>query len=346
MTGKEKQDTILIVDDNNAARALLKGLFEEDYRVLVAKDGREAIQMLTQDYMSVAIILLDIHMPVMDGMATLKVLRQKKVLNRIPVVLMTSEGSSELEREGYDLGAVDIIRKPFDNHIVVRRVKNLIELYVYKNRLEKAVRQQTKRIEQMNDRFVEVMCSIIEQKEEESKEHVGNVRKYTTLLAKKLAEKKPEYGLNEHRIMLIAKGSVLHDIGKVALDDAVLKKTTTLTDTEMELMYSHTTKGSEIVQEMADIQDAEYFQVCYDICRYHHERYDGGGYPEGLKGDEIPIAAQLVGLADVYDRLTNDNARRRAYGNKEAMQMILDGECGEFSEVLLQCFKEIETDLS
>lgn len=346
MAGKVKQDSILIVDDNNTLRMLLKNMFKNDYKVLEAKDGREAIQILTQDYKSVAIILLDVMMPVMDGMSTLKVLKDKRVLNRIPVALITSEGSSELEREGYDLGAVDVIRKPFDNHIVVQRVKNLIELYVYKNRLEDVVRQQTKRIETMNDRFVEVMCSIIESKEEESMGHVKNVRKYTELLAKKAADKFPELGLDEKRISLITKGSVLHDIGKVTLDDSILKKTTNLTKDEEEMMKSHTTKGSEIVQEMVDIQDAEYFQVCYNICRYHHEQYDGKGYPEGLAGDDIPLSAQLVGLADTYDHLTSDNVRRRSYGNKEALQMILDGECGQFSPKLLQCIEEIQDELA
>lgn len=335
-----KQDSILIVDDSATLRALLKNMFKGQYKILEAKNGKEALQLIMQEYKSIAIIMLDVLMPVMDGLSTIRILKDKKVLNRIPVVLITSEGSADVEQEGYDLGAADVIRKPFDNHIVVQRVKNLVELYVYKNRLEDVVRQQTRRIEQMNDRFVEVMCSMVEEKEE-SPQHITNVKKYTEQIAKKLCELYPETPLDEKRINLIVKGSVLHDIGKMAIDDSLLKKTANLSKDELEQFYSHTTKGSEMVQEMADIQDQEYFNVCHDICRYHHERYDGNGYPEGLKGDEIPLSAQIVGLADAYDKLTSDNVRRRAYGNKEAMQMIVDGECGEFSPQLLECFTQL-----
>lgn len=336
-----KQDSILIVDDNATLRALLRNIFKNEYKVLEAKDGKEALQILTKEYHSIAIILLDVLMPVMDGMATLKVLSEKKIINRIPVVLITSEESTALEIESYQLGVAEVIRKPFNNHIVTQRVKNLIELYVYKNRLEAMVRQQIKRIEEMNERIIEVMCQMVETKEEESREHIANVKRYTGLLAEKMSEKYSETGLDEKQIQMIVRGSALHDIGKVAIDDSVLKKATNLTKDEREVLYSHTTKGSEMVREMAGIQDEEYFQVCYDICRYHHERYDGNGYPEGLKGDEIPLSAQIVGLADTYDMLTSDSVRRRAYGNKEAMQMILDGEYGEFSPQLLECFTEI-----
>lgn len=336
-----KQDSILIVDDNATLRALLKNMFKNDYKVLEAKNGREALQILTKEYHSVAIILLDVLMPVMDGMSTLKILKEKNILNRIPVVLITSEESAQLEMESYQLGAADVIRKPFNNHIVTQRVKNLIELYVYKNRLEAMVRQQIKRMEEMNERIIEVMCQMVETKEEESTEHISNVKRYTRLLAEKMSEKYSDTGLDEKQIQMIVRGSALHDIGKVAIDDSVLKKTTNLTADEKEVLRSHTTKGSEMVREMAGIQDEEYFQVCYDICRFHHERYDGNGYPDGLKGEEIPLSAQIVGLADTYDKLTSDNVRRRAYGNKEAMQMILDRECGEFSPRLLECFLEL-----
>ncbi|MCI8372879.1 MAG: response regulator [Lachnospiraceae bacterium] len=339
-----KQDSILIVDDNATLRALLKNMFKNEYRVLEAVNGREALEILTKEYQSIAIILLDVLMPVMDGMSTLKILKEKNVLNRIPVVLLTAEESTELEKEGYALGAVDLVRKPFNNYIVVQRVKNLIELYVYKNQLEAMVRQQTKELIRMNDRVVEVMCGVVESKEEESPEHIENVKKYTKLLAEKLNEKYPEYKLDERTIGLITKGSVLHDIGKLAIDDQVLKKTTILTKDELEVLYSHTTKGSEMVRTMADIQDEEYFKVCHDICRYHHERYDGKGYPDGLKGEDIPLSAQIVGLADSYDKLTSDNIRRRAYGNREAMQMIMDGECGEFSPKLLECMVDLQDE--
>lgn len=339
-----KQDSILIVDDNATLRALLKNMFKNEYRVLETVNGREALEILTKEYQSIAIILLDVLMPVMDGMSTLKILKEKNVLNRIPVVLLTAEESTELEKEGYALGAVDLVRKPFNNYIVVQRVKNLIELYVYKNQLEAMVRQQTKELIRMNDRVVEVMCGVVESKEEESPEHIENVKKYTKLLAEKLNEKYPEYKLDERTIGLITKGSVLHDIGKLAIDDQVLKKTTILTKDELEVLYSHTTKGSEMVRTMADIQDEEYFKVCHDICRYHHERYDGKGYPDGLKGEDIPLSAQIVGLADSYDKLTSDNIRRRAYGNREAMQMIMDGECGEFSPKLLECMVDLQDE--
>lgn len=341
MSKEGKQDTILIVDDNPTLRALLRAMFKGNYKILEAVNGKEALQILTREYQSLAIILLDVMMPVMDGLATLRILKEKRILNRIPVALITAEESTDVEKEGYQLGAADVIRKPFNNHIVVQRVKNLIEQYKYKNRLEDMVRQQTRRLEVMHDRILEVMCGVVESKEEESPEHITNVKRYTRILAEKVAEKCPEYGLDEKRIELITKGSVLHDIGKVAIDDSVLKKTTRLTEDERLLLYSHTTKGSEMVQQMADIQDEEYLQVCYDICRYHHEKYDGKGYPDGLKGEEIPIAAQIVGLADSYDKLTSDNIRRRAYGNKEAIQMILDGECGEFSPKLMECFEEL-----
>lgn len=346
MTNEMKQDTILIVDDNGTLRALLRAMFKGRYKVLEATNGKEALQIIAQDYQSIAIILLDVMMPVMDGVETLRILSEKKIINRIPVVFITAEESTDVEKEGYGLGAADVIRKPFNNHIVVQRVKNLIELYRYKNRLEDMVREQTRRLEEMHDRMFEVMCSVVESKEEESPEHVINVKKYSRLLAEKVCEKLPEYGLDKKQVELIAKASVLHDIGKIAIDDSVLKKTTRLNDDEMQLLKSHTTKGSEMVQEMADIQDEDYLKVCYEICRYHHEKYDGKGYPDGLKGEEIPIAAQIVGLADIYDKLTSDNLRRRAYGNKEAIRMIVDGECGEFSPKLMECFLELQEVLS
>lgn len=345
MANEIKQECILIADDNPARRTVLKELFR-GCRVAEASNGKEALQMITREYQSIVIILIAVNMPVMDGMSVLRILKEKKIQNHIPVVLIMDEASNQKdEEEGYELGAADIIRRPFNNRIVIRRVKNLIEQYSYKNRLEDMVRQQMRHLEAMHDRILEVMCGVVESKEEESPEHITNVKRYTRMLAEKLSEKYQEYELDDKRIELITKGSVLHDIGKVAIDDSVLKKTTRLTEDELRLLQSHTTKGSEMVQEMADIQDEEYLKVCYDICRYHHEKYDGRGYPDGLKGEEIPIAAQIVGLADTYDKLTSDNIRRRAYGNKEAVQMILDGECGEFSPKLMACFAEIKNSI-
>ena len=348
------QDTILVVDDIEMNRMILSEIFRDKYKILEAENGAEALAVVKARQESIAIILLDVVMPVMDGFEVLRILSERKMLDKIPVILVTGDTSENTEKKGYDTGVSDIIIKPFDSHIIRRRVDNIIELYRHKNKLESLVEEQTKRLSQqnailmkqavqlqeMNNHIIDAMSNIVEFRNMESGTHVKRIKKFTKCMAECIADCFPEYGLDAEKIRLITQSSAMHDIGKIVIPDSILLKPGKLTKEEFEVMKTHTVRGCELMRFIADIQDAAFYRYSYDICRYHHERYDGRGYPDGLIGEEIPIAAQIVSLADVYDALVSDRVYKKAFDKDTAYHMIMNGECGTFSPKILECFEK------
>lgn len=296
-------------------------------------------------------MLLDLIMPNVDGYAVLDYMRENGLLDRIPVIVISAESARGVEVKCLEMGVTDFIRKPFDSVTVRRRVKNTADLFMYKNHLEDKVRLQTRDLEEKNklllaqaeqiretnEKIVDILGTVVEYRNLESGEHIKRVKGFTEILAKKAAEKYPEYGLTDEKISVIVEASPLHDIGKIAIKDSVLLKPGRLTKEEFEYMK---TQGCEILRQIAGTWSEEYEHISYEICRHHHERYDGKGYPDGLVGEEIPISAQLVSIADVYDALVSDRVYKKAIAKDKAYQMILDGECGTFSPRLIECFKE------
>lgn len=347
------QDTILVVDDIELNRMILSEIFCDKYKIIEARNGVEALEVLEEHRESIAVILLDVIMPVMDGFEVLQILSKRHLLKKIPVILVTGDTSENTEKKGYDTGVSDIIIKPFDSHIVRRRVDNIIELYRHKNKLESLVQEQTQKLseqnavlvkqavqlQEMNDHIIDAMSNIVEFRNMESGTHVKRIKKFTRCIAECIAQNYPEYNLDTEKIRLITQSSAMHDIGKIVIPDSILLKPGKLTREEFEVMKTHTVRGCELMRFIVDFQDAAFYRYSYDICRYHHERYDGRGYPDGLIGEEIPIAAQIVSLADVYDALVSDRVYKKAFDKDTAFHMIINGECGTFSPKILTCFK-------
>ena len=343
---------ILIVDDAEFNRELLREMLQDEFDILEADNGKSALEVIAEQKDHINAILLDLVMPVMDGFEVLKNLGEQKIIGKIPVLVISGENSSQNEKKCFDYGVSDFIGKPFNTTLVKLRVQNMVNQYVYKNRLEEKVAEQTAvlrkanerlkeqaaKLEKRNQDIIEVLGTIVEYRNLESGEHVQRVKGYTRILAEVFCKKYPEYGLTEEKIKTIAAASVLHDLGKIAIPDSILLKPGKLTKEEFETMKTHTVRGCEIIESMKVEWNSEMKKACYEIARYHHERYDGKGYPDGLKGDEIPISAQLVSIADVYDALINVRCYKAAYPKDEAFHMIVNGECGTFSPKLLEAF--------
>ena len=337
------RDTILVVDDMEVNRAILRGLFEQDYNLLEAENGEQALVLLEQCHGRIAAVLLDLVMPVMDGYETMEALRGKGLLSEFPVVVITAEGSADNEVKAFDLGASDIVMKPFEPYVVKRRIQNIIELNLRKLYQEELIAEQSAKLRESNAVMVDALSSIIEYRSVETGQHIQRIRLFTKILLEDVARSCPEYGLDERTIDVIASASSMHDIGKIAISDSILNKPGRLTEAEFQIMKTHTVKGCEMLSNLDRMSDKEYLQYAYNICRYHHERWDGRGYPDGLKGDGIPICAQVVGVADCYDALTTDRVYKKAIPPDEACNMILNGECGMFSPRLLECLKNVQS---
>lgn len=335
------KNQILIVDDMKLTRALLSELFCKEYEILEAENGLEALDLIHQYRETTAAILLDIVMPVMDGFQLMKHLQEEGALERIPVILITAETFPYNEIKGLNLGASDLIVKPFDPYIVKKRVQNNIELYKHKNHLEDLLEHQTQKLMETNDFIVDALSTVIEYRSLESGHHIRRIRTFTKVLAEQVMREYPEYQLTPKMIEIISSAAVMHDIGKIAIPDSILLKPGKLTPVEFDIMKTHALKGCDILNAFQCIDDKEYLRYCYHICRHHHERWDGKGYPDGLEGDAIPIAAQIVSIADVYDALTNERVYKSAYTHEKAVNMIKTGQCGLFSPKLLVCFEHI-----
>ncbi len=351
-----KRDTILIFEDNAIDRSILVELFQSEYQILEAENGKEGIEILRNHLSSVAIVLLDNIMPVMDGFAVLEYLKEKNIVGKIPFIMITGENSPELERKGYEYGIVSYVKKPYQPEVVKQVVQNAIGWFQYKMQLELMVkkqninmqkqnsvlRQQTKKLNHVNEILIDSLSNIVEFRNMESKQHIKRIREYSMCLGKSVLKLYPEYELTPEKLVQIGWASSLHDIGKIAIPDSIILKPAKLTKDEFELIKSHTTKGAEIIQHRVRLNDKAIFDYAYDIARHHHEKYDGNGYPDGLKGDEISIAAQIVSLVDVYDALTSKRVYKVAYESDKAYQMILNGHSGVFSPKLLKAFAEVK----
>lgn len=337
------KNELLIVDDVEINRAILAELFRERYTILEAENGEEAEQSLKKNRDSIAAVLLDIVMPIKGGFDVLNFMHEKDMMKEIPVILITGDNSSSVQKKGYDLGVSDIINKPFDPYIVRSRVNNTVELYRYKNHLEDLVQDQTKKLQEHNTQLINTLGTIVEFRNMESGAHTLRIREFTKALLLVVKRKYPEYGLTNKEINTIADAAVLHDVGKISISDTVLLKPGKLTKEEFEVMKTHTTKGAEIVKQISSM-DEDYFRHSYDIALCHHEKWKGEGYPNGLKGKEIPLSAQVVSIADCYDALVSERVYKPPFTTEEAFQMIMNGECGSFSEELLECFKEVKPE--
>ena len=335
------RNTLLIVDDMEINRAILRSLFEQEYNLLEAENGEQGLMLLNQYKNTIAAVLLDIVMPVKDGYEVMIEMSQNRLLDEVPVIVITAQDSTENEVRAFDLGASDIVMKPFEPHVVRRRVENVVELNRHKRHLEELVEEQAINLRESKAALMDALSSVIEHRGIESGQHVLRIRMFTKLLLEDVMDNYPEYGLDDQKIGVISSAAALHDIGKIAIPDAILNKPGPLTVDEFEVMKTHAEKSCEILAGLERMHDREYLQYAYDICRYHHERWDGNGYPDGLTGENIPICAQVAGVADVYDALTSDRVYQKAFSPEKAYNMILNGECGLFPPKLLECFKNV-----
>ena len=339
---KRNLPQLLVVDDSEMNREILKEILGKEYRILEACDGNEALEMLEQYGTEISLVLLDIIMPQMDGFEVLAYMNRDKWIEDIPVIMISSEGSESYIRRAYELGASDYISRPFDAKVVYQRVINMIKLYAKQRRLIHLVTDQIYEKEKNNRMMTGILSQIVEFRNGESGLHVLHINILTQLLLEKLMRKSENYNLSWSQQYMIATASALHDIGKIGIDEKILNKPGKLTKEEFEIMKQHTLIGAQMLDSLEMYHDEEMMKYAYEICRWHHERYDGKGYPDGLKGEEIPLSAQVVSLADVYDALVSDRVYKKAYSHEKAMEMILNGECGVFNPILLECLVEIQ----
>ena len=341
----QNKSQILLVDDSAMSRMILKEILSGDYSILEAENGQECLEKMQAEAGNIALVLLDINMPVMDGFEVLKAMNVNHTIEDIPVIMISSDDSDAAIRRSYELGASDYVTRPFDARIVYRRVTNTIKLYAKQRRLVQMVSDQIRARENNTDMLVGVLSHIVEFRNGESGAHVRHIRIITELLLHRLLEISSQYPITAEQQDNIPLASALHDIGKIGIDETILNKPGKLTPEEFEVIKTHSMLGAEMLHQLENFNEQPLLQTAYEIARWHHERWDGRGYPDGLKGDEIPISAQLVALADVYDALTSERCYKKAFSHEKAVQMILNGECGAFNPLLLQCLTDMQTDL-
>ncbi|MDR3765529.1 MAG: response regulator [Butyricicoccus sp.] len=346
----EERDILLVVDDYAVNRAILEQIFADRYTVMAAEDGETGLAKILEAPERLCAVLLDVVMPGIDGLEVLRRLNRKGLLDTFPIFLITAEASSQVLQESYSLGVMDVISKPVLPYVVRRRVQSVIELYQTRQRLGRTVESQKEKllrqaeeIIELNQGMVEALAAAIEFRSEESGAHVHRIHDATKCLLSKTAWGK---GLSEQDIQEIALASILHDVGKIAVPDAILNKPGRLTAEEFETMKTHTVQGAALLAQIPQLRRHHAYHYAVDIARHHHERWDGRGYPDGLKGEEISIWAQAVSLADVYDALSCKRVYKSAFPRERVLEMIRNGECGVFNPELLRCFFEVEEELS
>ena len=339
-----ERQTILIVDDAEMNRMMLSDMLGDQYDYVEAADGREALRILEKN-VSIDLILLDINMPEMNGFEVLEEMNRYHWIDEVPVIMITAEESVESMEHAYSLGVTDYIPRPFNVYIVRRRVENTLNLYVNQKRLMRLVSDQIAEKEENNTLMVSILSNVVEIRNHESGDHIRNIRRITELLLHQLVQKTKAYHLSEEDIALIKTASSLHDIGKITIPEEILNKPGKLTKEEFEIMKTHSAAGAQILEQMKYGQDKPLYRYALEICRWHPERWDGHGYPDGLMGEEIPISAQIVAIADVYDALTSERCYKKAYDHTTAINMILNGECGAFNPLLLECLTETAPQL-
>ena len=342
-TFQSEKPSILIVDDSEMNRVILNEMLKDEYRVLEADNGRTALDMVDRYGDELSLVLLDIVMPGMNGFEVLGELSRRSAADNLPVIMISSEDSDDVVLRAYELGASDYINRPFNARVVRRRVSNTIRLYAKQRRLTSLLSQQYNERVKNSRMLIDIMAGVMELRNGESGLHVTHIEKLTELLLGCLVHRSDQFPLDNEQRSTIAMASALHDIGKMSIDDAILNKPGRLTSEEFEIMKTHTTLGADMLLELGRQHAGNsLLEYAYQIARWHHERWDGKGYPDGLKGDDIPIAAQVVSVADVYDALTSVRVYKDAIPHQEAIQMILDGKCGEFNPLLLDCLLEVQ----
>lgn len=342
-------DTILVIDDDDINRGILDNLFSAFYRVEEAENGRIGLEKIQADPEGYCAVLLDVVMPEMDGLEVLRALREQELLEKIPVFLITAEASDATMKEAYRLGVMDVISKPVVPYVVLRRVNSVVELFRARRRLGNVVERQqsellaqARKIIDLNQGMIESLAAAIEFRNGESGQHVRRIHNITYGL---LADTDLGAGLSREAIQQIAQASIMHDVGKIAIPDAILNKPGRLTPEEFEIMKTHTTQGSFLLEKIPQLRENGVYHYACDIARHHHERWDGRGYPDGLKGEEISLWAQIVSLADVYDALSCKRVYKDAFPRETVLRMIRDGECGVFNPDLLDRFFSVEGEL-
>lgn len=336
----EYQETILIVDDSALNRmVLMEILGKENYTFLEAENGQQAVELL-DCHPEVDLLLLDITMPEIDGFGVLEIMNQYHWIEETPVIMISAEDAYSFIERAYDLGASDYITRPFDARVVCRRVSNTLMLYAKQKRLVQMVAEQVYEKEKVSNTMISILSHIVEFRNNESGLHVVHIRTITELLLRRLRKKTDRYPLTEADISLISTASALHDIGKINIPEQILNKPGRLTKEEFEIVKTHSAVGEHMLRQIPFNQNEPLVKIAREICRWHHERWDGRGYPDGLKGDEIPISAQVVSLADVYDALTSERCYKAAFDHETALNMIVNGECGAFNPLLLECLMD------
>lgn len=346
------RETMLVVGDVKKESAFLKQTFEKKYFVADTEDSKEAICYLEDHLSEMAMLFFDIHMPVDDRYDLIRYLKEHNCMKRIPIILITDEKKQELTEWEYDFEATDIISKPFVNGIIEKRINNILELYQYKyctaedtRKQKDTVKQKIIKLKEHHDNLLNILHDIITNRNVESVNHIQYVQGYTEILAQQYADLYPDSGMTKDRIEMIVQAARVHDVGKITIPDSITSRPGRLSQYELELLKVHTIKGSEIIKVISEIQEDEECIISYNVCRYHHEKYDGTGYPEGMKQDEIPIEAQIVGLADMYDVLVNATVNKKAFTPKEAFYKLMKGECGELSPQMKECLEAAKESL-
>lgn len=335
------KNSILIVDDSEMNRAMLADIVSPHYDVSFAGDGLEALEKITSRKETFSLVLLDLNMPKMNGIEVLEKLSEEGILESLPVLVVSSDTDIKTIEEAYDKGALDYIFRPYNEKILLKKISNSLSIYSNKRNLEEVLENTFYETEKNNRFMIDVLANLVEFRNGETAAHILNIRSITTLLLKQLKRSAPQYNLDSEKITTIINGASLHDIGKISIPLSILNKPGRLTPEEFEVMKTHSEEGAKILQNSEGYLSSPQIRVAHEICRWHHERYDGKGYPDGLKGDEIPIGAQVVALADVYDALTAERCYKKAFSHEKAVSMIMNGECGSFNPVILSAFEKI-----
>ena len=341
-----RRQSVLIVDDSELNRKMLGQMLGSRFDIAEAASGEACLQLLEQNATGISIVLLDIHMPGIDGFTVLEEMNQKNLLEQIPVIMISSEDTVDAVRRAFDLGASDYISRPFDAKVVYQRIINTIQLYAKQRRLSAMAADLAFEKERASRMMIGILSQVVEKRNGESRDHVQRVAQLTSMLLAGLAQKTDRYLLTREMRRTIATAAALHDIGKMEICEDLLHKEGPLTEAERRTLQSHTLLGAQMLEEQPECRDDAFARTAYNICRWHHERYDGGGYPDGLQGEQIPIEAQVVGLADVYERLVSRPVDGHARTHSEVVQMICTGVCGAFNPLLLDCLQDMEAEIA
>lgn len=341
-----RRQSVLIVDDSELNRKMLGQMLGSRFDIAEAASGEACLQLLEQNATGISIVLLDIHMPGIDGFTVLEEMNQKNLLEQIPVIMISSEDTVDAVRRAFDLGASDYISRPFDAKVVYQRIINTIQLYAKQRRLSAMAADLAFEKERASRMMIGILSQVVEKRNGESRDHVQRVAQLTSMLLDGLAQKTDRYPLTREMRRTIATAAALHDIGKMEICEDLLHKEGPLTEAERRTLQSHTLLGAQMLEEQPECRDDAFARTAYNICRWHHERYDGGGYPDGLQGEQIPIEAQVVGLADVYERLVSRPVDGHARTHSEVVQMICTGVCGAFNPLLLDCLQDMEAEIA